>query len=147
MHLCYVDESGTPDLPGNTSHYVLAGLSVPAWHRKTCDADLRELKAGYGVQDTEIHTGWILRTYLEQSGIAGFDQMNWTRRRQEARKLRKRHLLQLQKSGHRMLYLRTKKNYRKTDSYVHLTREERTRLVTEIAERVSKWGFARLFAE
>lgn len=29
MQLCYVDESGTPDIPGNTSHYILAGLSVP----------------------------------------------------------------------------------------------------------------------
>ncbi len=28
MHLCYIDESGTPDVPGNTSHYVLAGLYV-----------------------------------------------------------------------------------------------------------------------
>ena len=24
MYLCYIDESGTPDIPGNTSHYVLA---------------------------------------------------------------------------------------------------------------------------
>lgn len=61
MRLCYIDESGTPDLPGNTSHYVLAGLAVPAWHWKTCDLDLRKLKAAYGLQDAEIHTGWILR--------------------------------------------------------------------------------------
>jgi len=27
MILCYVDESGTPDIPGNTSHYILTGLS------------------------------------------------------------------------------------------------------------------------
>ena len=29
MQLCYIDESGTPDVLGNTSHYVLAGISVP----------------------------------------------------------------------------------------------------------------------
>ena len=29
MHLCYNDESGMSGVPGNTSHYVLAGISVP----------------------------------------------------------------------------------------------------------------------
>ena len=24
MYLCYIDESGTPELPGNSSHFVLA---------------------------------------------------------------------------------------------------------------------------
>ena len=28
MQLCYIDESGTPELTGNTSHFVLAGISV-----------------------------------------------------------------------------------------------------------------------
>ncbi|MXW47489.1 MAG: hypothetical protein F4Z97_02385 [Gammaproteobacteria bacterium] len=27
MYLCYVDESGTLDIPDNTSHFVLAALS------------------------------------------------------------------------------------------------------------------------
>ncbi len=67
MYLCYVDESGTPEIPGNTSHYVLAGLAIPVWHWKTCDKDLRKLKTGYGLQDAEIHTGWLLRPYREQA--------------------------------------------------------------------------------
>lgn len=29
MRLRYIDESRTPDIPGNTFHFVLAGLSVP----------------------------------------------------------------------------------------------------------------------
>ena len=29
MYLCYIDESGTSVVPGNTSHFVLAGLSIP----------------------------------------------------------------------------------------------------------------------
>ena len=31
MYLCYIDESGTSDIPGNTSHFILAGLSLPIW--------------------------------------------------------------------------------------------------------------------
>jgi hypothetical protein len=27
VNLCYVDESGVPEIPGNTSHFILAGLS------------------------------------------------------------------------------------------------------------------------
>lgn len=93
--LCYIDESGTPDLPGNTSHYVLAGLSVEERHWKACDSDLQKLKTAYEVHDAEIHTGWILRSYLEQDRIAGFEKMDWKRRRQEVRKSRKRELLRL----------------------------------------------------
>ncbi|MCU7837088.1 MAG: DUF3800 domain-containing protein [gamma proteobacterium symbiont of Taylorina sp.] len=40
MYLCYIDESGTSSIPGNTSHFVLAGISVPIWHWKTCDKDI-----------------------------------------------------------------------------------------------------------
>jgi hypothetical protein len=29
MYLCYIDESGTPQIPGNTSHFILAGLAIP----------------------------------------------------------------------------------------------------------------------
>jgi len=100
MRLCYIDESGTPDLPGNTSHYVLAGLSVPVWHWKDCDRDLEKLKARYSLQNGEIHTGWILRRYLEQSKIDNFKNI-----------------------------------------------DERRKLITDVAECTSKWGFARLFAE
>jgi hypothetical protein len=32
MYLCYIDESGTPESSGNTSHFVLAGISIPIWH-------------------------------------------------------------------------------------------------------------------
>ena len=45
MYLCYVDESGTPDIPGNTSHFVLAGISTPVWHWKNCDQEIRAIKA------------------------------------------------------------------------------------------------------
>lgn len=41
----------------------------------------------------------------------------------------------------------TKKNFRQTKPYVHLTFDERKEFVHKIADCVSKWGFARLFTE
>ena len=43
MYLCYIDESGTPDVPGNTSHYVLAGVSIPVQYWRDCDEELFDL--------------------------------------------------------------------------------------------------------
>ena len=147
MYLCYIDESGTPDIPGNTSHYVLAGLSIPVWHWRGCDRDLRAIKDGYNLGRAEIHTGWILRTYLEQSKVNGFESMNFAQRRYEVEKLRKAELLRLQKSVNRKLYRQTKKNYRKTERYIHLSYTEREDFINKIATCVGSWGFARLFAE
>jgi hypothetical protein len=50
MQLCYLDESGTPELPGNTSHYILAGLAIPVWHWKTCDQEIAKIRVQYGVE-------------------------------------------------------------------------------------------------
>lgn len=83
----------------------------------------------------------------EQSRIPGFAQLSWPRRRQEVAKHRKGYLLQVQQSGNQALYRRAKKNYRSTDPYTHLAYDERRRFIADVAETVSKWGFARLFAE
>jgi hypothetical protein len=56
MILTYIDESGTPDLPGNTSHYVLAGLSIPIWKWKSCEKEVNQIKAIYNLTNAEIHT-------------------------------------------------------------------------------------------
>ncbi|MBO4560892.1 MAG: DUF3800 domain-containing protein [Bacteroidaceae bacterium] len=37
VYFCYIDESGTPQIPGNTSHYVLCGISIPVKYWKKCD--------------------------------------------------------------------------------------------------------------
>ena len=34
MYLLYIDESGVSNIPGNTSHFILTGISVPIWHWK-----------------------------------------------------------------------------------------------------------------
>lgn len=147
MYLCYIDETGTSDIPGNTSHFVLAGLSIPVWHWKDCDREVSGIKAKYGLRDTEMHTAWMLRSYLEQSKIANFDSLTYVQRRYEVEKLRKVELLRLQRVGNSKQYRQTRKNYAKTQGYVHLSYDERRAFIKEIAQCVSNWGFARLFAE
>lgn len=81
MYLCYIDESGTSSIPGNTSHFVLAGLAIPIWHWKVCERDIINVKARYGLQDSEIHTAWILRNYTEQNKIPNFASLSHYQRR------------------------------------------------------------------
>jgi len=45
MRLCYIDESGTPQIPGNTSHYILAGLSIPINKWKKYDNQIEKIKS------------------------------------------------------------------------------------------------------
>jgi hypothetical protein len=147
MYLCYIDESGTPDIPGNTSHYVLAGVSVPVQYWKDCDKDLEKVKSKYGLADGEIHVAWMLRSYPEQNKIAGFESLDYPQRRYQVNAFRTAELLRLQRSKNPPLYKQTRKNYQKTEGYIHLTYNERQSLIREIAQMLSGWGFARLFAE
>lgn len=41
----------------------------------------------------------------------------------------------------------SKKNFRQTESYIHLTLDERRRFVRAVATRIGGWGYARLFAD
>lgn len=147
MYLCYIDESGTSSVPGNSSHFILAGISIPIWHWKTCDKAVNSIKKRYDIEHAEIHTGWIIRPYLEQSKIQNFEQLSRAQRRSEVGRYRRAELLRLQKSTNRAHYKQTKKNFLKTENYVHLTLSERKNLVREVATCVSNWGYARLFAE
>jgi len=147
MYLCYVDESGTPELPGNTSHFVLAGLSIPISQWKACDLQIDYVKARYGLKDAEIHVAWLLRKYIEQSKIPGFEALDYPTRSARVDALRKAELLRLQRAKSPRHYRQTKKNYRQTDSYIHLTLGERRQLVMEIAGCLAGWDYARLFAE
>lgn len=147
VYFCYIDESGTPEVPGNTSHYVLTGLSIPISYWKKCEIGIAKIKRKYELQDSEVHTGWIVRKYLEQSRILGFDEMGYTQRRYEVQKLRKAEILKLQKSQNKSHYKQTRKNFRQTESYIHLTHNERILFIQELADLVGKWSFSRLFAE
>jgi Protein of unknown function (DUF3800) len=147
MYILYVDESGTSAIPGNTSHFILAGISIPIWRWRTSDEAVNAIMARYGLSGKEFHTAWILRTYLEQSRIAGFEQLDWAARRASVERERNRYLLLLQRTQRRQSYSQTKKNFAHTRHYIHLTLNQRRSLVREVADSVSGWGYARLFAE
>jgi len=147
MYLCYIDESGTPELTGNTSHFVLAGISIPIWHWNSYESDIKVIKKNYHLEGTEIHTAWILRPYLEQRKIANFENMDYARRRREVESYRKGELLRLQRTGNNKRFRQARKNYRKTKQYIHLTQSERESYIHDLAECISNWKSARLFAE
>jgi hypothetical protein len=66
MYLCYIDESGVPEVGQGTSHFVLVGLSIEAWNWKNQDRAVSVVKRRFGLGDAEVHTGWMTRRYLEQ---------------------------------------------------------------------------------
>jgi len=147
MHLCYVDESGTPDLPGNTSHFVLAGVSVPIRRWKECDRQIIAIKDRFRLPGKEIHAAWLARSYPEQRAILNFDTLSDDERRSRVDQYRQQELLRLQRSGNSKQYRQTKKNYRHTDAYIHLAHGERLDFLRAIADCVASWNDARLFAE
>ncbi|MFZ5453627.1 MAG: DUF3800 domain-containing protein [Thermodesulfobacteriota bacterium] len=147
MFLCYIDESGTPEIPGSSSHFVLAGISIPIDKWKDCDKEISVIKLKYGLFGAEIHTGWILRKFYEQGKIKDFENLNRHQRIYEVDKIRKLEILRLQKSKNKKSYQQTRKNYNKTQNYIHLTFEERKAFIKEVSVCISKWTFAKLFAE
>jgi len=147
MFLCYIDESGTSDIPGNTSHFVLAGLSVPISQWKACDAQIEAIKGKYDLIGSEIHVAWILRPYHEQSRILNFSRLSYSQRRLSVNTIRKQEILRLQRAKNVKLLKQTKKNYKNTESYIHLDFTERRQLIQDLSNCVAGWAFARLFAE
>ena len=146
MFLCYIDESGTSAIPGNTSHFILLGIAIPIWRWKICDKDISQIKRKYGIENSEIHTGWILRPYIEQNKITDFEMLDFNARRVKVKQLRNKNLLELQRKKQNS-YKQVKKNYRLTEPYIHLTYPERLKMIEELVAMIESWGFARIFAE
>jgi len=146
MFVCYLDESGVPENAG-TRYFVLVGLAIDAHRWKTIEAEISSHKASFGLQTDEIHTAWMARRFTEQERIPDFEDLSWADRRREVERERAQHLLRLAASGTRKQLDSAKKNYRKTATYVHLTRDERLELIRQLADTVAGWQDARLFAE
>lgn len=147
MFLCYLDESGSPELGRGTSHFVLLGFCIQAIYWRGQDAQIAAVKRQYGLENEEIHTGWMTRRYLEQERIAGFAAMDWAARRAAVEQERRATLLRVAALKGPQAVQEMRKNYRKTAAYVHLTRDERFALLRELADIVGSWGACRLFAE
>lgn len=73
--------------------------------------------------------------------------MSWPERRSAVERYRASELLRLRNSKSTKPHNQAKKNYAKTAAYVHLTRNERRKLVREIADCMQNWDFAVLFFE
>lgn len=146
MYLCYIDKSGTSQIPGQTSHFFLAGLSFPIAYWREADRAVSQVLDRYALENEEFHTAWIMRRYLEQSKIRDFQNLDWASRRSAVQSYRTAELLRLQAIG-REPYRQAKKNYEQTKAYIHLTYAERVKVVEDVADLVGSWGHARLFAE
>ncbi len=147
MYLCYIDESGVPEIGLGTSHFVLVGLSIEAWDWKRQDQAVTTVKSRFGLANTEVHTGWMTRRYIEQEKIANFSTLDWTERRLQAQRERENQLIRVGalKGPNKAQELR--KTYRKTEAYLHLTLDERVDFLRQLADLIGSWGDTRLFSE
>ncbi|MFA6433654.1 MAG: DUF3800 domain-containing protein [Elusimicrobiales bacterium] len=146
MYFCYIDESGTPDIPGNSNHYILAGVSIPVFEWKDLDAQVTAFKNRWALADAEIHVAWLLRSLYEQNKIPNFESLSYSDRRTQVIYFRNTEILRLQKSNPKSLP-QVRKTHRNTEAYIHLTISERRQIALQFAELIGRWGHARLFAE
>ena len=147
MRICYLDESGVPELNARTSHFVLLGLSIPAEAWRVKDAEITLIKQRFGLERAEIHTGWMARRYLEQERIPNFEAMRITERRAAVQRERLAFLVRKATRHGEKSVREDRKNFRKTEPYIHLTLAERRDVLRQIAERVNGWDDCYIFGE
>lgn len=146
-YVCYVDESGVPEIPGNSSHFVLAGLAIPVERWREADSRVASVMERYSLTNAELHTAWMFRKYSEQTKIDRFESLSYDQRRTEVTRLRTAEIYRVRSLGDARRNSELKKNYKKTEPYIHLTLSERRQAVLEVAALVGRWNWARLFAE
>ena len=148
MYLCYVDESGTTDpKPPNTSHFVLAGISIPIERWADADRDISDTLAPYDLSTSELHTAFMLRRYRDQSRVPDFEHLSRTDRRDQTLQYREGRLSRLARGRDHKRHARAKTDYKRTAPYVHLSLSERRHAVQNVANTIASWSYARLFAE
>lgn len=147
MYICYVDESGVDQIGAGTSHFVYLGLAVPAETWKAKDKQVSGILGNYDLAGEEIHTGWLLRRYLEQERVADFGKMDSQARRKAVEAERNAWLLRTAALKSKSQLESLKKTLRKTQAYVHLRLGQRLQLVRDLADMVGGWIDSRLFAE
>lgn len=145
MYLCYLDESGTPEIGGNTEHFVYAGIAIPADTWKAKDEEVHAIKSRYGLEHAEIHTGWMVRKYFEQEKIDGFADKDRATRLLEASRERVQYLNKLTVEGRQKLKRDKEKYFEKTRKYLHLTYDERISFIAEVVACVKNWEDSRIF--
>jgi hypothetical protein len=135
MYLLYVDESGvTNPHPSQTSHYVMIGLAVHVGTWFALTRRVRTLKRAYAlegdIEKLELHAAWLLHAYREQSVIPSFEALSRNARYAAVQAWRGSREANEWLEDSR-LREREKKDFRKTEPFIHLLREERERLCLE----------------
>lgn len=147
MFFSYLDESGNPEATGNTSHFVLLGLAIPAETWRAKDAAITALKSRHRLADYEVHTGFMARRFPEQDRIAGFATLTESQRRLAVAAARDNELIRVSALRNANALKSLKKTFLQTTAYVHMTHAERMQLLRDLADLVGTWTDSRLFAE
>jgi len=148
MHICYLDESGTPQTnPGTTPYFVLLGFAISAndWRQK--DAEISRVFNAHNLYG-EMHTAWMARAYAEQDRIPGFAALSPDDRRAAVMVERTKDLGAALLRGRGDSSANTlRKNFKKTEAYIHLTHAERIAILRATADAIGGWEDAVIFAD
>lgn len=133
MYLLYVDESGvTNPHPSQTSHFVMIGFAVHVGTWFALTRRVRGLKRSYAldgdIEKLELHAAWLLRAYREQSVIPNFGELSRRARYDAVQQWRKSRQQDDWPTLSGNARDREKKDFRKTEPFIHLTRDEREEL-------------------
>ncbi len=146
MFLLYTDASGTPELADNSLHYVLLGVCVHEGTWFGLNKRVERLKTRYCSPGTtfELHCAEFAIQIREQEQIANFADLSWSDTRNAVMQIRQQRLDAAHSSEERS---RLREKFKRTASYVHLTRAERSRLLEDTLDLVGSHEGVRLFAE
>lgn len=147
MYLLYVDASGAAKLSDvNTRHYVLVGLCVHEGTWFALDKRLNGLKCAYCQrgQEFELHAAQFVCSIKEQDEIPGFADLSWPDRRARVTAIRQARIAAEPTVKRR----RTRTHrYKRTEPFIHLTRQERSRLLEDALDLVGEHNGISLFGE
>ena len=71
MCLCSLNESGVPEIPANSTHFVLAAPSIPHERGRGANAATCSVFAKYGRCRAQLPTAWLLGTELDHTRTNG----------------------------------------------------------------------------
>ncbi|MCE9534766.1 MAG: DUF3800 domain-containing protein [Planctomycetes bacterium] len=147
MYLLYTDASGTPQLSDvNSRHYVLVGLGMHEGTWFALNKRLNRLKGSYCEtgRDFELHAAQFACSINEQNEDPNFGDLSWTDRRSAVTAIRVRKIAaETTPEGKRS----RREKYKRTEPFIHLTRQERSRLLEDALHLVSGHTGIVLFGE
>lgn len=147
MYLLYLDASGSADLTDvNTHHYVLVGLCVHEGTWFALDNRLNGLKSAYCQhgEEFELHAIQFACSIDEQEAIPGFAGMSWTDRRSRVTAIREGRIAAESSPAAKK---KRREKYQRTEPFIHLSRQERSRLLEDALDLVGAHDGIRLFGE